>query len=230
MTHPSDLEKPRTKRRMSRRAAAIAVGMLAIGTPAGASLLVENFMEASITAAPACFNKVAGGGIYVPGDADDPQAEFDGTNTTTEDGVLVTEELLTIRGMVGDRVTYTRVVEYKNDCDIPLEVSLVNGVSAGTWAERTARVYISKNGNPADLIDRDDATDAGPVDLADSDDWVDTYIEVDKGGVVSSPSTTVVTIPPGESRFGAISITSSNADTGAIDTINWTAQAVHTRI
>ena len=98
------METPQKKSRFAalkftRRSAAIIVALLMVAAPASASIIVQNFMEADITAAPPCFVKTTG---------DDPanstQASFDatGANTIAVDGVDLLEEKISVTGMTGD--------------------------------------------------------------------------------------------------------------------------------
>lgn len=213
------------KGRISRRAALVVTAITVFATPAFASLLVQNFMEADVTVADACFVKVAGADIaqYTPTDADDPSAAFDSTtNTITVDGADLLEEKLTVRGMVGDRVTYTDVVRYENNCDVPLDVTLVASTTTATgdWTDRSARIYIS-----------DVAVPTGRPGAATSG-WNATpiVVDADTGNIAATNAQTgTVTVAPGGEVRGAISVSAGvTASTAGIGTVNWVAEAVNT--
>jgi hypothetical protein len=210
------------KGRISRRGALVATAITVFATPAFASLVVQNFMEADISVAAACFVKVAGNdiGSYTAVDADDPNAGFDGTtNTITVDGAGLLEEKLTVRGMIGDRVTYTDVVRYQNNCNVPLDVTLVASAptATGDWTDRSARIYLSSvtapTGNPG----------------APASGWDATPIVVDAGTgniPVTNAQTGTVTVAPGAEIRGAISVSAGvNAVATGIGTVNWVAEA-----
>ena len=145
------METPQKKSRFAalkftRRSAAIIVALLMVAAPASASIIVQNFMEADITAAPPCFVKTTG---------DDPanstQASFDatGANTIAVDGVDLLEEKISVTGMTGDRVIYTDVVRYENNCTEAIDVVLTTNAVSGDWSELAAEIWISNIAAPA---------------------------------------------------------------------------------
>ncbi len=221
------------KGRISRRSALLASAAMVFATPAFASLVVQNFMEADIVTGDACFVKVAGDdiGSYNAADPDDPNATFDGlSNTIAVDGANLLEEKLTIRGMVGDRVTYTDVVRYQNTCNVPLDVTLVASANAtGDWTDRSARIYISDLSSP---IAGPEVVFPGFPGTAGSG-WNLNPIVVDANTGVINPlnsQTGTVTVSPGDEIFGAISISAgigSSNNLADIGTVNWVAQAVN---
>lgn len=218
-----------SKGKITRRGALVATAMTVFATPAFASLVVQNFMEADITVADACFVKVAGDDITsygTPTDPDDPLATFDGaTNNITVEGVQLLEEKLTVRGMVGDRVTYTDVVRYENNCDVSLDIRLVasSATAAGDWVDRAARIYISDTPLP---IGPTNSPTGFPGEFGAQ--WDTTPIVIEAGGNISVSQTGSVTVPPGEQLQGAITVSAgTGANTAGTGTVNWVAQAVN---
>ncbi|MEZ5342668.1 MAG: hypothetical protein R2706_14840 [Acidimicrobiales bacterium] len=193
-------------------------------TPAMASLIVQNYMEADVSVADACFSKAPGRDpiTYTGSDADNPLAGFNDTNNTVQvSGANLLEEKLTIRGMRGDRVMYTDVVRYQNTCDVPLKVSLIaDGTTAtGDWDDRSAQIYISTVGAPGSL----------PGDPS-STDWDNQPIIVTaNSAAISAPNnrTGTVTIPAGGEVRGAVVIAAGVDATNGIGTVNWIATASH---
>jgi len=205
----------------TRRSAAVLVALMFVAAPAGASIIVQNYMEADIVAAPPCFVKTTG---------DDPAGStlstFDATtNTIAVDGTNLLEEKITVTGMVGDRVIYTDVVHYENNCDEPINVSLTTVDASGDWTGVAAELWISNVAAPADIDPNLDAAGA-------ASDWNDTGIIV-PAGTAAGPlvlSTGVVTVPAGGEVQGAYVISTDNSVTPTVPpttiaSLNWVAQA-----
>ncbi len=221
------------KSRITRRGALLATALTVTATPAFASLVVQNFMQADLSVADACFVKTAGDdiGTYTAADGDDPNATFNATGDVDSqisiEGANLLEEQISIRGMKGDRVSYTDVVRYENKCNYPLDVTLVATGTAGTgdWADRSARIYLSSTSAALGAT----TTPAGIPGDATSD-WDATPIIVEAGGTIpaTNAQTGTVTVPAGEQLYGAISIAAGvNATTTGTGSVNWIAQAVH---
>ncbi len=222
--------------KITRRMALVIVGLLVFATPAFASLVVQNYLQADIQVGEACFVKVGGQDAisYVGTDPDDPLASFsdDPTdpvdpNTITVDGVNLLEERLTVRGMRGDRVTYTDVVRYQNNCEIPLEIQLIAtaGNGTGDWSDRSARIYLSSTpvavgGTP---------TLGFPGTAGSGWDLTPIVVEANTGAILPGNSQTgTVLVGPGEEIRGAITVSAGvNSTTTGIGTVNWVAQAVN---
>ena len=151
--------------RVTRRTAAVFVVMLMIAAPAGASVIVQNFMEAEIGATPACFYEHEG---------DDPansgQASFSTDEVIAMDGVDLTEGKITLNGMTGDRVVYTDVVHYVNNCTQPVDFYLTAGTVGGDWENLGAQIWISNVADPAEIDPN--------LDPELNDDWQDTHIQI----------------------------------------------------
>ena len=219
--------------RISRRAMLIIVAMLVFATPAMASLVVQNFMEADITSADACFVKVAGDDFtsYTGSGVNDPLASFsndEAVDLIQINGADLLEEKITVRGMRGDRVMYTDVVRYQNNCDISLEVRLVTdaATATGDWTDRSARIYLSAL--PA-AIGTDPAGLGQPGVAGEGWDINPILVEADTGAIPAGNQTTgTVTLAPGQELRGAFVISAGvNAPNGAIGTINWVAEATN---
>lgn len=217
--------------RITRRAQLILVAMFVFATPAMASLVVQNFIEADITSGDACFVKIAGNDAasYTGSDANDPLASFSATDTDTIEinGASLLEEKITIRGMRGDRVMYTDVVRYQNNCDIALDIRLVTDASTaiGDWTDRSARIYLS--GSAVAL-----GADPGlGIPGAPGAGWDATpiVVEANSGAIPSgNQSTGAVTVAPGQELRGAFTISSGvGSVNGSVGTINWVAEATN---
>lgn len=218
--------------KLTNRTALLVVATLVFATPAMASLVVQNFMQADITAADPCFFKAAGDDTltYAGSDADDPFVAFDASQTIQVDGSNLIQENIAVRGMTGDRVVYTDIVRYQNRCDVPLEISLVadsaNGI--GDWTDRSARIYLSTASDVIGAADADEVAPSGlPGDVGAGSGWDAQPIVVDAGGNVSETATGTITLPAGRELRGAIVIsTGTGAGTGT-GTINWQARATN---
>ncbi len=211
------------RKMQARRGSLVMVATLMFATPAMASLVVQNYMEADVAIVDACFSKVPGQDpiSYTGQDDDDPLAGFDDTNTVQVSGTNLLEEKLTIRGMRGDRVMYTDVVRYQNTCDVPMSVTLIaDGTTAtGDWGDRSAQIYISTVAAPASL----------PGDPT-SGEWDNQPIIVTPGSAaISAPNnqTGSVTIPPGGEVRGAIVVAAGVDATDGVGTVNWIATATN---
>lgn len=213
------METPQKKSRFAalkftRRSAAIVVALLMVAAPASASIIVQNFMEADITAAPPCFIKTEGSDA-----ANSTQASFDdSSNTIAVDGVDLLEEKISVTGMTGDRVIYTDVVHYENNCAEPIDVVLTTNAVAGDWTNLAAEIWISNNGAPAAIDPNLDGVGG---------DWNDDYIIVPAGTAAGAfvDSTGTITVPAGGEVHGAFVVSSDVAFTAGTATVNWVAQA-----
>lgn len=218
--------------KLTTRGALLLVATLVFATPAMASLVVQNFMQADITAADPCFFKAAGDDTltYAGSDADDPFVAFDASQTIQVDGSNLIQENIAVRGMTGDRVVYTDIVRYQNRCDVPLEITLVadstNGV--GDWTDRSARIYLSTASDVIGAADADESAPAGlPGDVGTGSGWDARPIVVDAGGNVSETTTGTITLNPGRELRGAIVISTGTGAGDGVGTINWQARATN---
>lgn len=218
--------------KLTTKSALLLVAALVFATPAMASLVVQNFMQADITAADPCFFKAAGDDTltYTGSDADDPFVAFDASQTVQVDGSNLIEENISVRGMIGDRVVYTDIVRYQNRCDVPLDITLVadSTTGSGDWTDRSARIYLS---TASDVIGADDADEVAPAglpgDVGVGSGWDATPIVVDAGGNVSELSTGTITLAPGRELRGAIVISTGTGAGSGVGTINWQARATN---
>jgi len=218
--------------KLTTRGALLLVATLVFATPAMASLVVQNFMQAEISAADPCFFKAAGDDTltYAGADADDPFVSFDDTQTIQVDGSNLIQENIAVRGMTGDRVVYTDIVRYQNRCDVPLQITLVadstNGV--GDWTDRSARIYLSTASDVVGAADADEVAPAGlPGDVGAASGWDAQPIVVDAGGNVSETTTGTITLAPGRELRGAIVISTGTGAGDGVGTINWQARATN---
>lgn len=210
--------EPKPKRKHARRTTALIVALLCFAAPAGASIIVQNYMEADVVAAPPCFVKTAGA---------DPTGStlstFDatGANTIAVDGVDLLEEKISVTGMIGDRVIYTDVVHYENNCTEPITMNLTTVTAGGDWTGVSMELWVSNVAAPADIDPNLDAAGG-------TSDWNDTAISV-PAGTTAGPltlSTGTVTIPALSEVHGAFVVSTDNtAATGDTATLNWMAEA-----
>ncbi len=217
---------------LSRQTALLIVAFCVFATPAMASLVVQNYMQADITAADPCFFKTAGDDTtsYTGADADDPLVAFDATQTIQIDGSNLIEETISVRGMVGDRIVYTDVVRYQNRCDVTLDITLVADSSTGTgdWTDRSARIYLS---TASDVIGADDASEVAPAglpgDVGAGSGWDANPIVIDAGGAISETSTGTISLAPGRELRGAIVVSTGTGAGSGVGSVNWQARATN---
>lgn len=203
--------------RFTRRSASIFIALLMIAAPAGASIIVQNYMRADITAAVPCFQKVSG---------DDPvastQAGFNNDNTSDLidiDGVDLLEERLTVTGMTGDRVVYTDMVLYQNNCTEPITLQLnVTDLEGTAWDNLAAEIWISNSTAPANIDPN--------LDPAATDDWNDDAILIPAGSTSGfAESTGTVVVQPNTSVQGAIVVSTDVLFSTGTASVTWIASA-----
>lgn len=208
-----------TPRRTSGRVATLVVALLLLAVPASAAIITQNFLQAEITADAACFVKVAGGDTTI---ANSPAVVTLTDVNTSSNGIILLQETVAISGYDGDRVTYTDVVQYRNDCAYDIEVELVaeagmDGVGpiGGDWTGIYAEIYLSNDVNYL----------LGSTDLSDGN-W-DGPIVVDEGvlGTASAGGTT--TLSTGEFLTTAfmVEVAEGQDATGNTGTLRYTATA-----
>lgn len=218
--------------RLTRRAAFSLVAVLVFATPAAASFVLQNLMEGEIASSDACFVKVAGADAssYPGAGATDPLAGFSNdpaTDTVVFDGVELSQERVTVRGMRGDLVTYTDVVRFQNNCSVPLDVSLVADATSGTgdWIDRSARIYLSSSPVPIGGV----PTLGRPGSAGSGWDPTAIVIEANSGAIpITNARTGAVTVDPGEELRGAVMVAAGiNASNSSTGTVNWVVEAVN---
>ncbi len=219
-------------RRITKPVAIVIVALFVFATPALASLVVQNFMQADITAAEPCFFKAPGDDTITynqaDADADDPFVGFDAAQTTAVDGANLVEETLSIRGMIGDRIMYTDVVRYQNTCDVPLDIQLLASVAGGNWNDRSAAIYLSSASDTIGAADAAEIAPAGrPGDIGEGSGWDAAPIVVNAGGVIGNDATGIITLAPGQELRGAVVISSGTTASPEVGTVNWTAEATN---
>ncbi len=203
-----------TKRRITARVAAVLVAVLMITVPAAATVITENFMRGDVAGSAACFTTVAGPDAAATADAD---VDLTTTIISATTGVTLLQETITVSGYAGDRVTYTDVVRYQNNCDYDITLTLVaeddpaGGTAlSGTWADKYAAVYLSTT-----------AGAGAPVGVAP--DWSATFIEV-SGAALTSVTAGPVTVTAGSEVQSAFVI-ETDSGTATTGTLRYTAQA-----
>jgi hypothetical protein len=191
--------------RITRRWAIAALAVLLVAAPAAASVITQNFMRTDVTTDAACFHKAEGDDAANFGNAAlDPYADVDLTSTITnpETNVTLLQETVTVIGYEGDRITYTDVVRYVNDCDYDISLRLVveddaagnAGFTASDWTDKAVSIYLSL------------AAGAGS-DFGDPSEWDGTPIVIAKGDAApSSAETGTVTLAAGDSVQSAFVI------------------------
>lgn len=201
-----DFDKPK-RRRMRRRVAVVAATLMSVTGVAGASVLIQNFMSAEFDgSATACLIKTTG---------DDTGFDtFDFTlQTTTVDGVALTQEHIDINGIKGDRVLATEVYVIENNCTEDLDVSIVDGVQAGNWVDRHLEVHLGTVIAPV-----------GYPTAAGSTGWDTSPLIFEDTGPTTT-ATNVVTIPAGDSVPVGMVVSTGDAVTAVTGTATWTVQA-----
>lgn len=208
-TEITDTAEIRRKRRMKRKIAAVAAGLVSISGAAGATVLVQNFMSADFNAAPPCLTKTAGTDAGVVGFA------FDGTATmapNTVDGLVLSEELVTIDGLTGDRVQAMDVFQITNNCGIAMDVQLASADQAGDWSDRYLAIWLG-------------TTDAPTSYPSATADWDGTPLVFENGGPTTTESGVVNIADGGSVSVGVIATVAAGAAQPGNATASWIVQA-----
>lgn len=201
-----------SKRRVSARLAALFIVLMMIAVPAAATAITQNFMRADVVAGAACFVKLPGA------DAALPDVTFDATPTITSgNGVTLLQERLTVTGYAGDRVTYTDVARYRNNCTYNLDVSLRaeadpegNPALEFDWADKYAALYLG-------------ALAAPQTDPLIPPAWSPNFIEV-QGAAITNFTAGSVTLTPGTEVQLAVVVETDAVPVGD-GTLRFTAEA-----
>jgi hypothetical protein len=211
------------RRRVSRRTAIATVALMAVAVPAGASVIIQNFIVGNVTAQTACFVKVAGSDsttFGTPGAfaGSGPYVLTDTTPTLTAGGVNLINETIAIRGFAGDRTKYTDVIRYQNNCAVPMTIRLVaeadpagNPVTSAGWNDMAVRGFLSTSAAPvvATALETDPA-------------WSQQF-SIDATGTVTAGGV-AVTVAPGAELQGAFSVDVTKGSTST-RTFRYTASA-----
>jgi hypothetical protein len=127
-------------------------------------------------------------------------------------------------GYEGDRVTYTDVVRYANDCDYDISLRLIveddaagnAGFTASEWTDKAITIYLS-------------LTTGVGSDFTDATEWDGTPIVVAKGDAVpTSAETGAVTVAAGSSVQSAFVVEvdhQGGAFASTTGTLRYTAEA-----
>ncbi len=208
---PGSSKPRRRRRRLKRKAAVVAAGILSVASVAGASVLVQNFMQGSFVAAgPPCLEKTAGADAAFDGFG------FDGTSTAgtanpATDTIDVTQESITLDGLRGDRVTAQEVFVIENNCAVDLVVSIGNVAVTGAWGGKYVELWLGAIDTP---------TDYPGVVVTEYDP---TPIIIDEG-TITTAATGTITIPAGQTRPVGVVVTTDAAGT-SVGAATWTVQA-----
>jgi hypothetical protein len=216
------------KMRMTRRGAGMLIALMLIAVPAAAAVMTQTFVKATASLDDTCFDLEAGSDVtsfpglvtFDPG----PTIQAAGGNAD-----LVAAEV-TVKGQVGDRVIYTDVAFFSNDCGtVTLRLlsasdpaggdELEPAVGPGTiWEDVDIYVYVENTSTPS-------AT-SNPVD--DPSEWEELLSVVD-GSVTESGS--VIMNNGTQRRLAFVIDTSSDFVVDLANPANnqviwrWTAQA-----
>ncbi len=203
---------PRPRRRMKRKVAAIAAGLLSVSSAAGASVLVNNYMSADFAAGtPPCMIKVAGADEAFEVSPGTPAFDFE-LLTTEVDGVDLTRENISITGLTGDAVRATEVYEIQNNCENDLDITLVDG-NQGTFTEKRLEVYL---GTPTGTT--------GYPGVTGSTGWDGTPLIFAETAADQVFTSGTVNVPAGTSVDVGMVVLTGDAATGS-DQATWTVQA-----
>jgi hypothetical protein len=217
------MEHSSTRRRISRRTAVATVALLSVAVPAGASVIIQNFIVANVTAKAPCFVKTAGTDSTTYGTAGalggvGPYVKVDTTPVLAAGGVNLINETIDIRGFAGDRTKYTDVIRYTNNCTVPMTVRLTaeidpagNAVTSAGW-DMVVRGFVSKVVAPV----------ASTSLETDALNW-DQQFSISGTGVVTATGS-AITLASGASLQGAFSVDVTSGST-AVRTFRYTATA-----
>ncbi len=217
------------RRRISRRTAIATVALMSIAAPAGASIIIQNFIVGNVTGKAACFVKVPGQDSVNYGTAGalagaGPYVKTDPAPVLAAGGVNLINETLDIRGFAGDRTKYTDVIRYRNNCTVPMTVRLVaeadpagNVVTSAGWNDMVVRAFVSKVAAPALP-----ASIASTALETDAVNW-DQQFSISSAGAVTA-SGSAQTVAAGAELEGAFSVDVTLGST-ATRTFRYTATA-----
>ena len=207
------------------------VALMSVAAPAAASVVIQNFIQGTVTGAPACFVKIAGNDSTVYGTAGalagvGPYVKTDPAITLVTGGITYINEKIDMRGFAGDRTKYTDVIRYKNTCTVPLNITLTpeadpaaNPIVSPGWAGTTVKGFISRVAAPALP-----ASLASTAVETDSVNWNQQFA-IDATGTVSTVGAlTNISVASGSELQGAFVVDVSNG-TSAVRTFRYTATA-----
>ncbi len=189
---------------MGRRAAVVAGAVLTFAGTASANVLIQNRQAVDFSVSgPPCMIKVAGEDV-----ASFPDGfAFDPTPVVDENGVDVTREAITIRGVEGDIVTADEVQVIENNCTVPLDIRITDTLATGDWTGKHLQVWLGTT------------TNAGAYPVATPDpnatQWDQTPIVIDSTGAVVNGTTGTITVPAGASLPVGMIVTTGAPGSGA---------------
>lgn len=214
------MENTRIKRRWTLRAA-VAAALVVSALPAGAAVLVKNFMRADASRNAACVTKIAGLDS-VPSVV---TTNLVGTAVSST-GVALLNESIAIKSFAGDRTIATDSIRVKNTCAAAVNVSLLAepGLAAtttsGAWTGLAMNVYLGKK--PVASL----AAAGSGTDFTVAADWDAAPIRITAGGgtgAVANAATGSFSIPANqEIQIGIFVDSASTAPTSGTATLNFT--------
>lgn len=194
------------RRRMAKTAAAAAFVLGVTALPAAATMIMQNFIEADIQAAPACMVKTAGADAgHTSG-----LVTFNTTNTQSNnatDGVQLLNETFTIKALKGDRLISSSAGVITNNCTYPLTVSLVaegqlgDAMWEGSWTDISADLYLGT------------ANGTATTDFSNASAWLTSPIHANSTGVTDTQTGSVTLAPNDTALLGWLIDAGTSADT-----------------
>ena len=221
------MNKIAMKRNWTLRSAVVAA-LVVSAVPAGAAVLVQNFVRADASRNAACVTKIAG----LDSAPSVITTNVTGTGTSST-GVALLNESISIKSFAGDRTVATDSIRIKNTCASAMNVflraepGLAAATTSGDWTALAMNVYLGNTSivsagalNPA-LSTTDFAAggwDSAPIRI--------TPPASGTLGVVSNATTGTVSIPAGrEVQLGIFVDSGSAAPTTGTATLNFTVVA-----
>jgi hypothetical protein len=189
---------------------AVAAAVLVTAVPAGAAVIMQNFVKADITRAAACMTKVEGNDARTYATAANaPYFDVNETNVAaTTDGVSLLNEAITVKAFKGDRMIASDVMRIRNTCNAPITVQLKNeaqpftGATAtsGDWTELSVKMYLGKSAVAATVFPAALTAGTSLTDFSVGAQWDATPVAVKWSGAgttatVINATTGTMTIP-----------------------------------
>ncbi len=212
----------RIKRKWTLRTAVVAA-LVVSALPAGAAVLVQNFMRADTTRNAACVTKIAG----LDNLPSVITTNVTGT-TASSTGVALLNEALSIKSFAGDRTVATDSIRVKNTCAAAVNVflkaepGLATTTTSGAWTGLAMNVYLGKSA----VVSAGPLTAAASLtDFSVATEWDAAPIRITASatGTVANATTGTVSIPAGqEVQIGLFADSASTAPTTGTATLNFT--------
>jgi hypothetical protein len=215
--------------RMTRRGAGILIALMLIAVPAAAAVMTQSFVTATATLDDTCFDLVAGNDVNF---TDLVTFDPSGTIVATDGSAELVQAAVGIKGQVGDRMVYSDVARFTNNCgSVVLELLSTSDPEGGNelepavgpgsiWESVDIRVYVQDAGSVA--------TTSNPLD--NPADWEE-LLTVINGSVTESGS--VLMPNASERRLAFVVDTDSSYVPDLVTPANnqltwrWTAKATY---